>query len=197
MQQLTLAGTGSTRPMYLQTLLPFISPYVRSFHFKSLLHSLESTCGSGISFRFWFGLFSVASFWHWVLSSHKQEELAHGVCEARAVACRDSSALLSSPCPVQPPPATLCCCACSLHVIAPQLKCDCRCVSKKGSEKALARCCLPHLSPQFYFKVIIIPGANPIWLMSHNWRPWKPLFCGSSLCVLMRMITHHKCREGE
>lgn len=107
MQQLTLAGTRSTRPMYLQTLLPFISPYVRSFHFKSLLHSLESTCGSGISFRFWFGLFSVASFWHWVLSSHKQEELAHGVCEARAVACRDSSALLSSPCPVQPPPATL------------------------------------------------------------------------------------------
>jgi len=59
-------------------------------------------------------------------------------------------------------------------MITPQLKCDCRCVSKKGTEKVLAdelALYAPPLSPVLLKKIRIIPGVDPIWLMSHNWKP--------------------------
>lgn len=50
-------------------------------------------------------------------------------------------------------------------MITPQLKCDCRCVSKEGAEKVLAdelALCAPPLSPVLLQKIIIIP-----WSRSH------------------------------
>lgn len=143
------ADTGSTRATYLQTLLPSISPYVRSSHFKSLLHSLESTCGSSITFTFWFALFSVASFLLWVLFSHKWEEL-HGVYEVCAVTCGDSLALLSSPVPLQPPPAAL---SGVVPALCMWLHLNWSVTADVSARKALRKCwirswcCLPHLSP--------------------------------------------------
>lgn len=111
------------------------------------------------------------------------------------------SDLLCSPHPLQPLPAGLWYFVCSLHMVTPQLKCDCRCVSKEGAEKVLAdelALRAPPLSLVLLQKMIIIPGVDPIWLMSHNWKTWKPLFCVSSLYVLTRMITHTtSCREEE
>lgn len=83
--------------------------------------------------------------------------------EVHAVTYRDTSDLLRSPHPFQPPPAGLWYCACSLPVITPQLKC-----ADVSARKALRRCwlrswhCLPHLSPQFYFK-----NGNYSWSRSH------------------------------
>lgn len=129
--------------------------------------------------------------------------LGFGHCVSSSVgdvraACHDlltshGSALLCSPHPLQPLPDSLWYFVCSLWMRTPQLKHDCRCVSKEDAVKMLADELAPRappLSTVLLQKMTIIPGVDPIWLMSHNWKPRKPLFCLSSPYVVMRIITH-------
>lgn len=160
--------------------------------------SLEYTCSSGTSFRLWFGEFSASSVWLWALCFHWYRGCLS--CVLWPTSQSWFRLALFSP----PSPASSCWSLVFRLIFAydntsiKMWRQMCQQGRRWESVGWWAGTVCPTSLPSFTSKMIIIPGVDPSWLMSHNWKPWKPLFCVSSLYVLTRTITRTtSCREEE